>query len=125
MPWKPKRPCRNRTCPELTVDGWCNRHRPAKEPQLARLSPSKRGYGRAHQRWRAHILALHPLCEDCLDEKPPRTTASTEAHHIDGDNTNLAEENGCGLCKPHHSRRTATSRRAFGNLPRQVTPGEG
>src|SRR2546430_461658 len=92
-PWKPKTPCRTPGCKELTHAAHCARHAPAAhEPQARRASPSQRGYGRAHQRWRRHILALHPLCQDCLAENPPRTTAASEANHQDGDNPNLAEE---------------------------------
>jgi hypothetical protein len=59
------------------------------------------------------VLARDPLCKDCLEETPPRTTLASEAHHVDGDNTNLALENGRGLCKRHHSRRTATGASGF------------
>ncbi len=116
MPWKPKTPCRHRECAQLSDGGgYCAQHKPtAKEPERKRSSSSRRGYGRAHQRWRHFILSREPLCMDCLEENPPRTTASTEAHHVDGDNTNMYAENGRGLCKPHHSSRTAASRNAFG-----------
>src|SRR5579859_760767 len=114
-PWKPRRPCGHRGCPELTDDVYCAKHKPIEhEPFAKRASPSRRGYGRAHQRWRHFILGRDPLCVDCLKENPPRTTAATEAHHIDGDVTNLSAENGAGLCKPHHSKHTAASRTSFG-----------
>lgn len=118
-PWKPKKPCRTPGCKELTSTAHCAQHTPtAHEPSaLPRGSSSARGYGRAHQRWRLFILARDPLCVRCLKENPPRTTPSTEAHHVDGDNRNLAAENGEGLCKSHHSRETSTSRRAFGGKP--------
>jgi len=117
-PWKPKHPCNEPGCKKLTSTSHCADHAiTAHEPTAGRPSPSRRGYGRAHQRWRAAVLARDPLCIDCLAEHPPRTTAATEAHHVDGNNANIALENGAGLCKPHHSRRTAAGPTGFRKKP--------
>ena len=61
---------------------------------------SARGYDRRHQKWRLLILARDPICKIC-DREP-----STEADHIDGDNTNLSGANGQGLCKSCHAVKT-------------------
>ena len=66
----------------------------------SRPSASARGYGRRHQKWRLLILARDPICKICNREP------SAEADHIDGDNTNLAESNGQGLCKLCHGIKT-------------------
>ena len=66
----------------------------------SRPSASARGYGRRHQKWRLLILARDPICKICNREP------STEADHIDGDNTNLSVSNGQGLCKSCHGSKT-------------------
>ena len=73
---------------------------PRHKQHESRPSASARGYGRMHQRWRLLILSCDPICKMC-DREP-----STEADHIDGDNTNLAESNGQGLCKSCHGSKT-------------------
>lgn len=42
----------------------------------------QRGYGRAHEKMRAHLMATVVLCEECQRQTPPRVTAGTTADHI-------------------------------------------
>jgi 5-methylcytosine-specific restriction protein A len=71
-----------------------------------RESAAKRGYDRHHLRWRQMVLARSPYCTAC--EARGRVTVATEADHIralrQGGDWSL--ENGQGLCKPCHSKKT-------------------
>jgi 5-methylcytosine-specific restriction protein A len=69
-----------------------------------RPPPSRRGYGRNWRRCRLMKLAADPLCQDCKEEGI--VTEATEVDHVDGDTTNLSDENLRSLCKSHHSRKT-------------------
>lgn len=88
-------------------------HRPAGLSHVVRaprLSPSKRGYGRAWEALRAAHLAKHPLCVHCLPLD--LTVEATEVDHITphgGDRRKLFDrKNLQSLCKPCHSRKTVT-----------------
>ncbi len=74
-----------------------------------RGSSSSRGYGRRWRRFRLTYLAGNPLCADCA--AAGRVTAAIEVHHIlraaDRPDLMLDPENVLGLCKAHHSARTA------------------
>jgi len=74
-----------------------------------RGSAAARGYDRKWLRFRAAYLAAHPLCADC--QQIGRIEAATEVHHLerlrDRPDLRLVEANCRGLCKPHHSARTA------------------
>lgn len=79
-----------------------------KRLEKPRESRSVRGYTRAWYRLRAMILNESPLCLHCLSVG--RTTPATEVDHITpiragGSN---ARSNLQPLCKPCHSRKTAT-----------------
>lgn len=58
---------------------------------------------------RAAVLLEQPLCACCA--AADRVTAATEVDHIDEDAQNNARENLQGLCKPCHSRKTATNQK--------------
>ena len=42
----------------------------------------QRGYGREHERMRAHLMATVILCEECRRKSPPRITTGCIADHI-------------------------------------------
>ena len=87
------------------------KYRPAtyRPPDTNRGSAHARGYTRAWAVIRKAFLQRSPLCHDCGREKPPRVEPATEVHHL----VKLAEggthdeSNLLGLCKRHHSIRTA------------------
>ena len=116
MPTRPPRPCRASGCPALVrgVSSYCDAHRKAEHRRVdaGRAGRDQRGYDWA---WRTRVrpaaLAREPLCRSCAEQG--RIRAATEVDHIDGDSRNNAAENLRGLCKPCHSRRTATDQ-AFG-----------
>jgi len=75
-----------------------------------RGSSTKRGYNYRWQQARAFFLAEHPLCVDC--EKEGRVGVATEVDHIVPHRGDMAlfwasETNWQGLCKRHHSAKTA------------------
>lgn len=96
--------CAKPGCPELARSGsYCARHRPARTFQHTKKT-AERGYGGAHQRWRKAVLRRDPICVDCL--AAGRATPATDADHIDGNPFNRALDNGRGLCRTCHNRRT-------------------
>lgn len=87
----------------------------------ARGSAHSRGYGRKWQAARLGYLQKHPLCVHCLARG--HATAATEVDHIEphrGDmvlfwRTDLWQ----ALCKPCHSKKTASEDSGFGNTRKQ------
>jgi 5-methylcytosine-specific restriction protein A len=82
-----------------------------------RASSTKRGYGYKWQKARAGYLARHPLCAQC--ERDGRIGVATDLDHIiphKGDMQLFWDRaNWQGLCKPHHSAKTAREDGGFGN----------
>lgn len=110
MPHAAKHPCPVPGCGKLTNGGQCPEHRLASEH--ARGKTAERGYGEHHRRWRLLILHRDPICKACGN------APATEADHIqplrDGGDWSL--ENGQGLCKPCHTRKTNRDREGDGHL---------
>lgn len=103
MPSRPKQYCRVPGCPNLVDRGNCADHG---GPQLTegRESAARRGYDRRHQWWRLRVLARDPICVNC------QAAQATEADHImpiARGGARLDLDNGQGLCKPCHSKKTA------------------
>ncbi|MDY6796971.1 MAG: HNH endonuclease signature motif containing protein [Actinomycetota bacterium] len=98
MPQRQKHFCNHPGCPEL-VRGrpYCDQH--ARKDD--RPSPSARGYDWEWRKTRAAYLAEHPRCERC-------GAPATEVHHKDEDTDNNDWDNLEALCKPCHSRETAS-----------------
>ena len=98
-------PCGTPRCPAIAGrSGYCAKCQRAYERR--RGSSAQRGYGAFHRRWRAAILRRDPVCKSC------GRAPSTVADHIrplswGGD---WSEDNGQGLCKPCHDRKTMTER---------------
>ena len=98
------KPCSEPGCPALTKHGGpCDAHRKRRWHQHQEKTAA-RGYGPAHRRWRKVVLARDPLCIDCL--AGGLQTPATDADHIDGDTFNRQIDNGRGLCRKCHNRRT-------------------
>jgi 5-methylcytosine-specific restriction endonuclease McrA len=61
-----------------------------------RGTTSERGYGHAHQKQRARLIALHPLCQRCGEDW------SEHLHHKDRDPFNRAADNVEVICEHCH-----------------------
>jgi len=92
------------------------------KPADRRLSPSKRGYGKRHQRWRQLVLARDNwICQE--HKRRGEIVAGSHADHIvplhrGGAPFDLA--NGQTLCSTCHARKTATEDGGFGRQPREM-----
>lgn len=80
-----------------------------------RASATKRGYGADWRRLREWVLVRRPLCEHC--QREGQLTVATEVDHIKGflradgsldHKLRLDPQNLQALCKPCHSRKTAS-----------------
>ena len=82
MPSKPKRPCNNPGCPELTTERYCEKHQKEYDQRVdqRRGSASSRGYDYKWQKARASYLKSHPLCVECL--KNDKLTPAALVHHV-------------------------------------------
>lgn len=93
---------------------------PKHQPAAPRESSTQRGYGYRWQQTRAGYLAKHPLCVHCKREG--RVEPATDLDHITphkGDQTLFWDRgNWQGLCRMHHSRKTASEDGGFGNALR-------
>jgi len=78
---------------------------------------TQRGYGYRWQKAREGYLAKHPLCVEC--EREGKVVVATDLDHIiphRGDQVLFwRESNWMALCKPCHSKKTATEDGGFGN----------
>lgn len=111
MPNKPKRPCRYRSCPNLTnnLHGYCDEHANLalkERRKYNRSSETKKRYNYQWRKLRARFLKQNPLCTICKQQG--RYTAATEVHHIKplGEGGNNELSNLMPLCKSCHSRIT-------------------
>lgn len=65
--------------------------------------------GAAWRKLRASVLAEQPLCPECRDQG--LLVPATEVDHQDNDPSNNSRDNLVGLCKTHHSAKTAAEMR--------------
>ena len=133
MATRAKSICRHPACGKLIdLPGHCEQHAKliARQADVRRGSSHQRGYGRKWQKARADYLIEHPLCAECACNDI--VNAATEVDHkiphklkeaLDsGDPSAIANaqslfwdrKNWQGLCKPHHSRKTAREDGGFG-----------
>ena len=110
VPRKPKRPCSEPGCPELTDHRFCPAHARAEDERYRtyqRDPAINKRYDHRRRKIRNAYIQAHPLCEQCQTQG--RVTPAQEVDHIvpleDGgthDEANLQ-----ALCKPCHSSKTA------------------
>jgi 5-methylcytosine-specific restriction protein A len=112
-----KRFCRYAGCAQTTTEGYCAKHRSARES--ARGSAAARGYDTVWRKYRRAYLAEHPLCRRC--EQEGQLTAASIVDHIvphRGDPVLFCEPtNHQPLCKPCHDTKTASHDGGFGRTP--------
>jgi len=109
MPMKPLLPCKHPECPKLTVEQYCEEHKPLYQ----RESPSERGYNSKWNKARKIYLKAHPFCVRCK-EKGKFTKATVVDHIIPhrGDSSLFWDRsNWQSLCKSCHDSKTATEDR--------------
>ncbi|MGB4107754.1 MAG: HNH endonuclease signature motif containing protein [Alphaproteobacteria bacterium] len=89
------------------------------EHDQRRPSASKRGYGSKWRKARDGYLRKHPLCVHC--EREGRVTAALEVDHIIPHRGDMKlfwnRQNWQGLCKTHHSIKTASEDGGFTGRP--------
>lgn len=107
MPIKPKRPCRQPGCPNLSDDVYCEVHRIL----YARENATVRGYD---TRWRAarkRYLRGHPLCLEC--QRNGRTRPATVVDHVlphrGNEDLFWDQNNWQPLCKGCHDKKTGNN----------------
>ena len=124
VPRKPKRPCSQPGCPELTDHRFCPAHARAEDERYRTYQRDPAINKRYDHRWRkirnAYIQA-HPLCEQCQTQG--RVTPAQEVDHIiplerggTHDEANLQ-----ALCKQCHSSKTAREDDRWRQQPRLYT----
>jgi len=107
MPSKPKKPCAQRGCRELTSKRYCDTHAKVhmKHYNKHRRDPkSNKRYGRHWREVRAAYLSANPLCVMC--QQAGKLTPADTVHHkqrlADGGNNYWG--NLMSLCNECHSR---------------------
>ena len=118
MPTAPLKPCQQLGCKALVPRGYCADHGPPRPPPgLARINPHRHLYNRRWEKARRIYLIEHPLCVDCDDHG--LTEPATEVDHIVPHRGDPAifwnTDNWQALCKPCHSRKTASHDGGFAN----------
>lgn len=111
MPWKPRKPCNQPGCPNLTHGRYCDQHQKEidQEYDRERGSAAKRGYGRRWRKESKAFLALNPLCRPC--EREGDVTAATSVDHIIPHKGDMElfwdQDNWQSICDPCHGEKTA------------------
>lgn len=106
---KPMRPCRHPGCPELTRDGWCDKHR----PKYRRGASDEYHWMYSLPIWtrklRPNHLVEEPFCRECA--RQGKRVYATVVDHIvpHRGNWKLFTDPGNlqSLCKSCHDRKTA------------------
>lgn len=120
MPQRPASACAAPGCPAIVWGGrWCDKHQPPPYEQ-ARLSPSRRGYGRTWQKLRLMFLRANPLCADPFGVHGNNPVAGTDVDHVipRAQGGTDAFDNLQSLCRSCHSRKTAMSDGRWGDKGR-------
>jgi 5-methylcytosine-specific restriction enzyme A len=110
MPSAPKRPCTYPGCPELTLNGRCEKHKrqELKDIDRQRGNANARGYDYRWQLARSSFLNKHPLCTEC--HRNGMVVAAAVVDHITphrGDRKLFWDVgNWQSLCEMHHDSKT-------------------
>jgi hypothetical protein len=115
VPTKPLRPCSVPLCSQRAVSGGrCAEHARQRSSEYSRTRYRSQDVPGWRTRIRPRFIAAHPYCE-----WPAGCAMPTEdVHHIDGDKSNVAEENLMALCHRHHSQVTTAMGQAWGKRAR-------
>lgn len=112
MAMKPPRPCRHPGCPELTRDGWCDKHKPRYTRGASDAWHWMYSLPVWTERLRPAQLTREPFCRECA--KAGRRVRATVVDHIvphRGDWALFTDSaNLQSLCKQCHDRKTMRER---------------
>ena len=113
MAVKTLRPCRKPGCPELTRQGWCDKHKPIYQRGESADWHWMYGTPLWKQRLRPTQLLREPFCRMCAAEG--HRTRATVADHIvphRGDWALFSDpDNLQSVCKRHHDQKTMQEQR--------------
>lgn len=110
-------------CPTLITSGarclpCLARHetRKAAKYDADRPSPTERGYGYLHEKWRERVLARDPLCQGWPHQSGcgTRTTVADHIVPIRQGGKRLSMNNGRGMCEPCHNRKRQSEKMQYG-----------
>ena len=122
MPQAAKKPCKQPGCAAVVDNGYCPAHahvqaQRRRQYDRDRGNSCERGYDAQWRKLRTLHLNAHPLCVHCRAKGI--ITAATEVDHITPHRGDFAlridPANLQSLCKPCHSRKTATEDRGLGH----------
>lgn len=114
MPWKRQQPCTHPGCGKLSDSSRCEEHRQqfTRAYEKKRGSSARRGYGQKWQDASRLYLMAHPWCARC-------NVLATEVDHKVPHKGDMKlfwdRSNWESLCKPCHSRKTATEDGRWGS----------
>lgn len=117
MAMRAKRPCRHPGCPELTADGWCDKHRPEPRRSARKVSGAWHSWYSKPiwvKRLRPDQLAREPFCRVCAAQGiRTRATVVDHVQPFRGDwSLFVSPANHQSLCKFHHDQKTAREQAA-------------
>ncbi len=109
MPTKPKKPCKQPGCPNLTTVSYCDDHKKEERHyDRQRGTAAQRGYDSKWQKARKGFLSKHPLCIKCQEQS--KVTPAEVVDHIiphKGDKKLFWDRsNWQPLCNSCHSKKT-------------------
>lgn len=105
MPKRPKSPCKQPGCPNVSDGPYCEAHAKANPD---RPSAASRGYDSRWRKARKVYLQRHPLCVRCeqAGRVVPGTVVDHKIPHRGQRSLFWDEDNWQTLCKPCHDRKT-------------------
>lgn len=123
VPSRPKKPCNQPGCSELTTGRYCQKHHRQQYRSYddQRGTAAQRGYGSRWRKARKRFLSLNPLCVHCKAEGVivPATVVDHIVPHKGDKELFWDESNWQALCEHHHNAKTAKEDMgAWGNSSR-------
>jgi 5-methylcytosine-specific restriction enzyme A len=114
MAKRPRKPCREPGCRELTDGGYCEKHQKQniRHLDLLRGNAAHRGYDARWRKARELWLKEHPLCEEC--KQHGKIVQATVVDHVRphrGDQKLFWDQNNWqSLCRHCHDKKSGEAR---------------
>lgn len=112
MPYKPKKPCNQPACHELTNETYCQQHK--RDYDRKRGTAAERGYDWRWNKYSRWYRMNNPICVMCRNG-PSQHTDHIKAVAGPDDPLFWNPSNHQALCHSCHSRKTVKEDRGFGN----------